>query len=64
VVANGKRRGFEVKRTDAPVVTRSMRVAIEDLRLDSLEVLHAGHRTFPLEPGIRAVAMSSMLTAL
>lgn len=58
VVMRGKRRGFEVKFTDAPGVTPSMRIALEDLKLDSLDVLHAGTETYSLAPKIRAVALS------
>jgi len=33
-----------------------MRTAVQDLRLERLDVLHAGRETFPLADGIRAVA--------
>lgn len=57
VVMRGNRRlGFEVKRTSAPSVTPSMRIALQDLRLEWIDVLHAGRETFPLADGIRAVA--------
>jgi predicted AAA+ superfamily ATPase len=37
LVASGRRRlGFEIKRTDTPKVTTSMRSALETLRLDHL----------------------------
>jgi predicted AAA+ superfamily ATPase len=58
LVQGALRRGFEFKRTDAPTVTRSMRIAIEDLGLDSLDVIHVGPDTFPLALRIRAVAVS------
>ncbi|HVT44522.1 MAG TPA: DUF4143 domain-containing protein [Thermoanaerobaculia bacterium] len=39
----GRRRlGFEIKRTDAPEVSHSMRIARTDLELDELIVVHAG----------------------
>ena len=38
--------GSEFKRTDAPRVTRSMRSALETLKLDSLTVVHMGEHTF------------------
>lgn len=56
VVRGRHRRGFEFKRTVAPKVTQSMRIAQEDLRLDQLDVIHAGKETFPLAPGVRAVS--------
>jgi uncharacterized protein len=65
LVVRGRRRwGFEFKRTSAPAVTRSMRVALEDLRLDRLDVVHGGPHTFPLAPRVRAVAFSRLLDDL
>ena len=56
-----KRRAFEIKRTSAPRVTPSMRTALADLRLDHLDVLHAGERTFAIDDRIRAVALERLL---
>lgn len=64
VVRGRKRVGFEFKRTVSPQVTRSMRIACEDLRLDRLHVIHAGEQTFPLAKGIRALAMDRLLDDL
>ncbi len=64
LVVHGRRRlGFEFKRTDAPRVTRSMRSALETLKLDSLTVVHVGEHTFPLQDGVQALSISN-LTAL
>lgn len=49
--------GFEIKFTETPAVTPSMRSALEDLDLDRLDVIHAGRETFPLSDRIRAVSM-------
>jgi uncharacterized protein len=64
VVRGRHRLGFEVKRTDTPTVTPSMRSAMSSLGLAHLDVIHAGSRTFPLADGIRAVAASDLLTAI
>ena len=65
LVTSGKRRyGFEFKFTDAPAITRSMRIAWEDLGLSSLDVIHAGKETYPLSDGIRAVALSRIVKDL
>lgn len=56
VVRGASRLGFEVKLTDEPRVTPSMRSALENLRLDRLDVIHAGAETYPLGERIRAVA--------
>lgn len=61
VVRGARRRGFDFKLTTSPAVTGSMRIALQDLRLESLDVVHAGSHTFPLAPGIRAVAIDRML---
>lgn len=60
VVQGGRKRGFEVKYTDAPQVTPSMRSAIADLELDSLDVIHAGSQTYDLTDRIRAVPMERL----
>ena len=65
LVARGRRRwGFEFKHTSAPSVTRSMRVAIEDLRLERLDVVHGGPDSFALAPRIRAIALGRLLDDL
>lgn len=57
VVMRGIRRlGFEVKRTVAPKATPSLLTALEDLKLERIEVLHAGRDTFPLAERIRALS--------
>ena len=62
LVVRGRRRwGFEFKRTSAPSVTRSMRVALEDPGLERLDVVHGGPHSFVLAPWIRAVAFSRLL---
>ena len=58
------RLGFEIKRTVAPAVTPSMRTALANLGLSRLDVIHAGDRTFPMAPRIRAVALSRLLDDL
>ncbi|HEX7476876.1 MAG TPA: ATP-binding protein [Polyangiales bacterium] len=62
VVRNGRKHGFEFKRSSAPAITPSMKIAFADLGLASLTVVHAGEDTFPLGPKIRAVALSRLLS--
>jgi predicted AAA+ superfamily ATPase len=65
LVVRGKRRlGFEFKRTDAPTVTPSMRIALKDLGLESIVVVHAGDATFEMAPKIRAVGAPRILKDL
>lgn len=64
VVRGRARRGFEVKRTSSPAVTPSMRNALSDLKLDSLDVVCAADEVFPLADGIRAVPLERVLAEI
>jgi hypothetical protein len=48
----------------APQDGLSLRPALSDLKLDSLDVVHAGEGTSPLTDRIRAVALSDLLDVL
>jgi len=61
VMRGGQRLGFEIKRTSSPKITPSMRIALSDLKLNSLDVIHAGDTTFRLDKNIRAVALTRLL---
>lgn len=54
----GKRWGFEFKFKDAPSPTRSMRIAIQDLRLDRLWVIYPGTRAYDPDPRIRVLPLA------
>lgn len=64
IVRGQKRLGFEFKRTSAPKITTSMRSALADLKLQSLDIIHAGDCTFQLDKRVRAVSFSRVLTDL
>lgn len=64
IVRGARRFGFEFKRTASPHLSRSMRSAVEDLRLTRLDVIHAGRESFPLARRVRAVAGSRILDEL
>ena len=57
VVRGRARYGFEFKATVAPAASRSMHVALEDLRLERLDVVHLGEQTYPLAPRLRALSL-------
>lgn len=63
VESDGRRIGVEVKRTDQPRITSSMRHALEDLELDRIILVHAGEQTFPLAPNIDALPARTVLSA-
>lgn len=60
VISGTKRHGFEIKRTEAPRLTRSMRSSFDTLHLDQLDVIHAGTRRYALASGIRALPAAEM----
>jgi predicted AAA+ superfamily ATPase len=64
IIRGTSRLGFEIKRTIAPRITPSMRSAIADLNLKSLDIIHAGEHTFQLGKKVRAVALTRLLDDL
>ena len=57
--------GVEVKRTDRPAMSASIRSALQDLELDHVVVVHAGHHRFPLADNVTAVpAIEALVTGL
>ena len=64
LILRGSRRiGVEFKRADAPRITPSMRIAIDDLKLDALYVVYPGRHRFQLAHGIEAVPFWAVLPA-
>lgn len=57
---DGIRTGIEIKWSDAPKLTRSMRIAQADLRLDRLFVVYPGERTYELADGIEVVPLGEI----
>ena len=55
LLKQGRRVGVEIKRVDAPRRTRSMIVAVNDLRLDALYVAYPGDRRYAIDERIEAV---------
>jgi len=62
IIKHNKRIGFEFKYTDAPKITKSMRISQEDLKLDHLFVIYPGKESFPIEENITAYGLE-MLTS-
>jgi predicted AAA+ superfamily ATPase len=58
LLKDGRRFGMEIKRTDAPTLTPSMRIALDDLRLEHLIVLYPGMRRYPLSARVTAVPLA------
>ena len=60
VSRGGHRVGFEIKRTTSPALTKSMRIAVEDLKLERLYLIHAGTGSFPLSPEVQALGVDAL----
>ena len=60
VIHRGRRLGFEIKLADAPRVSRSMRTAIEDLRLERMFVVIPSGPTYEIEEGITVAALADV----
>ena len=64
VAAGNRRYGFEVKRTEAPRLTASMRSALATLGLERLDVVHAGTERYRMAPKIRALPAVDLAATL
>ena len=53
----------ECKRTDAPTLTRSMQIALQDLKLDALYAVYPGNRRYWPADRIDAVPLAEFAIA-
>ena len=60
LVRGNRRIGIEVKCTASPAVTRSMEIAMKDLRLQKLWLVHRGDMRFKMRPGIEALPVAEL----
>ncbi len=57
---DGRRLGVECKRMDAPRLTPSMRIALEDLSLDHLIVIYPGARSYRLSDRVKVLPLDHL----
>ena len=63
LLVRGERRwGFEFKYADAPRTTKSMRAALENLRLERLFVIYPGEKSYALDDRIEVLPLTSVET--
>lgn len=62
IVKDGKRLGFEIKYTDHPKITPSMKSALNDLQLTHLYVIFPGEVQFPLSEHMTAWGLKILST--
>ncbi len=56
----GKRVGVEIKREDAPRMTKSMHVSMADLKLDLLRVIYPGEHRYTIGPNAECVPFAQL----
>jgi uncharacterized protein len=59
----GRRIGVELKRSDAPTLTPSMRIALADLKLNELKVVYPGEYSYRLAPKVEVVPLRALVGA-
>ncbi len=63
IYGKGGFRGFKFKYADAPSITKSMQIAIKDLKLKKLTVIYPGEVDYPLSEQISAIGLQNYLRA-
>ncbi len=64
LIKDGRRLGVEMKRSDAPRPSASMRAALADLQLEQLAVLYPGARRYALDRRLHVVPLSEVTGGL
>lgn len=59
VLQNGQKKGFEFKYQDAPKLTPSMLIAMEDLQLDKIEVIYPGSLDYAIHEKVQVRGLSN-----
>jgi hypothetical protein len=60
LIKDGCRLGVECKRVDAPRLTASMHIALQDLALDHLVVIYPGARAYPLSERVTVAPLAQL----
>jgi uncharacterized protein len=64
LTVSGKRVGIEVKYADAPRMTRSMRIALDDLQLSHLYVVHPGSARYDVGARAEVIGLADLLIGI
>ena len=60
VTAGGRRYGFEMKYSDAPGSSRSMRIALDDLGLERLWIIYPGDEPYDIDDRIKVLPVADI----
>ncbi|MBI2119214.1 MAG: DUF4143 domain-containing protein [Elusimicrobia bacterium] len=61
IIKDGKRLGYEIKFSDSPKLSKSMHIAMQDLKLNQLTVIFPGNQSFPLAKNVHARGLASLV---
>jgi uncharacterized protein len=64
LIKRGRKLGVEFKREDAPRLTPSMRIALEDLKLKQIAVVYPGDRRYSLHDQVAAVPLKAVVDGM
>jgi hypothetical protein len=61
LLQGSQRIGIEFKRSDVPKLTKSIQIAIDNLKLDALYIVYPGANRCHIAPGVEAVPLSALI---
>lgn len=64
LIKDGHMLGVECKRVDAPGMTPSMRIALDDLKLERIAVVYPGTLRYPIADRVEAVPLSAIVDGM
>ncbi|HJY79695.1 MAG TPA: hypothetical protein VKK81_01220 [Candidatus Binatia bacterium] len=64
LIKDGHMLGVECKRMDAPRMTPSIRIALDDLQLERIAVVYPGTLRYPIADRVEAVPLSAIVDGM
>lgn len=64
IFKHGRKYGFEIKYSDTPKISKSMKIAVSDLQLEQLYIVYPGPDTYRLDGKIMAVGINDLCKLL
>lgn len=59
IIKNGKRIGFEFKYSSTPKITKSIEIALNDLKLNQVKIIFPGDKIYKLSDKVEAIGLKS-----
>jgi predicted AAA+ superfamily ATPase len=64
LIRRGRRYGIEFKASAAPEMTKSLHIALADLKLERAWIVYPGNETYPVHDLVEATSLTGMMNAL